>query len=470
MVDLEVEATYQTTKRGKLEEELISSETQAAILKMTRDFLSRPENAYSLIPASLDNPGLENSIGTYNEAVLERMQLAANAKPNNVALKQANAAIDAMRANVITSVERAYQTTLAVIENLKREMGSTQSRLDRVPTQEREFIDMKRQQEVKQELYVFLLQRREETAMLLANAVPKGQIIDEAYTLNNPLSMGKSSIMLIALFLGLCIPPVYLYLRKTFRNKFEKREDVENLVSVPVLGEICTDKTGRQLVVAATDTTSTSELFRLMRSNLLFVLNDPNDKVVLMTSTVSGEGKSFVSINLAASLALLENKRVCLVGMDIRKPRLAQYLKISAPMGLTQYLSSSAVTLDQIINKEPLTKGLDIIVAGPVPPNPGELLSSEKVDALFEELRKRYDYIVVDTAPVGMVSDTFTLDRVANATIYVTRANYTSLNDLRYIEEIYEDHRLKKLSIVINGTTSKKGYGYGYGHMHKAQS
>ena len=207
-----------------------------------------------------------------------------------------------------------------------------------------------------------------------------------------------------------------------------------------------------------------------MRSALLFVLSESTDKVVLMTSTVSGEGKSFVSINLASSLALLEGKKVCLVGMDIRKPRLSQYLKVSAPLGLTQYLASSEVSIDNIITHNPLGNGLDLIVAGPVPPNPGELLMSKKVEALFEELRLRYDYIIVDTAPVGMVSDTFTLDRIADATVYVTRANYTSINDLRYIDEIYEDHRLKKLSIVINGTATKKGYGYGYGegqHHHR---
>ena len=470
MVDLEVEATYQTTKRAQIDKDLMAAETQAGILKMTLDFLNVPDNAYSLIPATIDNKALESAIGQYNELVLERMKLATSAKANNVALKQIEASIDAMRSNILLSVDRAYKSSLVTVSDLRRELGTTQGRLGQVPAQELQFIDMKRQQEVKQELYVFLLQRREETAMLIANAVPKGQIIDAAYTLNKPLSMGKSSIMIIAFLFGLMLPPIGLYLRRMLRNKFDTREEVERIVSVPVLGEICTEKSGRQLVVSSTDTTSISELFRLMRSALLFVLSESTDKVVLMTSTVSGEGKSFVSINLASSLALLEGKKVCLVGMDIRKPRLSQYLKVSAPLGLTQYLASSEVSIDNIITHNPLGNGLDLIVAGPVPPNPGELLMSKKVEALFEELRLRYDYIIVDTAPVGMVSDTFTLDRIADATVYVTRANYTSINDLRYIDEIYEDHRLKKLSIVINGTATKKGYGYGYGegqHHHR---
>ena len=234
---------------------------------------------------------------------------------------------------------------------------------------------------------------------------------------------------------------------------------MENITDVPILGEMCTDRSGNRMVVSAESTSSTAELFRLMRSNLLFVLNDPNDRVVLITSSTSGEGKSFISINLAASLSLL-NKRVVLVGMDIRKPQLANYLNISPKFGLTQYLSSSAVTLDQIITPLEGTPGLDVIVAGPIPPNPAELLISQKIDDLVSELRRRYDYVILDTAPIGLVSDTFTLNRVTDASIYVCRANYTSVKDLEEVNRIYDNNRLKKLSIVVNGTASKKSYGY----------
>jgi capsular exopolysaccharide synthesis family protein len=200
-----------------------------------------------------------------------------------------------------------------------------------------------------------------------------------------------------------------------------------------------------------------------LRTNLLFVLNDVNDKVVLMTSTTSGEGKSFISTNLAATLSLL-NKKVLLVGMDIRNPQLAHYLKLNPRFGLTQYLSSTQIDLDDVIVPMPGYNNLSVIVAGPVPPNPGELLASHRVDELFATLRERYDYIVVDTAPVGMVSDTFTLDRISDATVYVCRANYTPSNELRsLVGEIHDNKRLKKLSIVVNGTASKRVYSYGYG-------
>ena len=187
----------------------------------------------------------------------------------------------------------------------------------------------------------------------------------------------------------------------------------------------------------------------------------PNDHVVLVTSSTAGEGKSFISINLAASLALL-NKNVVLVGMDIRKPQLANYLNIAPKFGLTQYLSSSSVLLDQIITPLKSVPGLDVIVAGPIPPNPAELLISHKLDELVADLRKRYHYIILDTAPIGLVSDTFTLNRVADASIYVCRANYTSKKDLEEVNHIYENKRLKKMSIVVNGTASKKTYGYSH--------
>ena len=223
---------------------------------------------------------------------------------------------------------------------------------------------------------------------------------------------------------------------------------------------MCEDNSGSKIVAVNGNKSSAAELFRMLRSNLLFVLNNSSDKVVLLTSSAPGEGKSFISINMAAALAAL-GKKVLLVGMDIRKPMLAQYLGISPKFGITQYLSSSSISIGQIIEKVPGIDNLDTIVAGPVPPNPAELLASEKVDALFAELRGQYDYIIVDTAPLGLVSDTFTLDRVADATIFVCRLNRTKASAFNELNEIYEQKRLKKLSIVINGSKSRKEYGYG---------
>lgn len=461
IIGVDVEAKYQTEKRATLEKALIEAEVEAEVLKMTADFIKNPENAYDLIPApSIKNEGLQNSIHSFNELVLRRMQLAANAKPGNIALRQLSDQIDALRGNVYNSVLRAYETSTGAARDMHAKLNSTMGRLGTVPAQERAFIDKERQRQIKQEIYLFLLQRQEETAIMLANSTPKGLIVDEAYTLNEPLGLGKKGILAICLLLSLCAPPVALYLRRILRSRIETRQEVERITDVPVIGEISTSRSGKHLVVDSAETSSTAELFRLMRSNLLFVLTPPNEKVVLVTSASPGDGKSFIAINLAASLALL-GKRVLLVGMDIRKPRLAEYLGISPRLGLTQFAASADMKVSDIIVHEPNMPGLDVIAAGPVPPNPGELLTSHRIDHLFTELRKDYDYIIVDSAPVGRVSDTYALDRISDAAIFVCRVGNTSLSDMHIADEIREQHRLKKLSIAVNGTPARRTYGYG---------
>lgn len=462
IVDVAAEANYQSVKKGQMESAVFNTEKEIALLKLTREFLADSLNYTELIPASVANGGVQSGINTYNSLVFKRLELTQNAKQNSYALRQLTKQMDLVRANLLVSSDKALENAELNLSKIKAEQSSIAGKLGNIPTQEREYINMKRQQEIKQEIYLFLLQKQEENAMLLANSIPKGQIIDEAFSLSEPLGLSKKVILLIALVLGLLFPPMLLYIRGLVRSKFETKEDVERRISAPILGEMCVDRSGRNLVVSATDTSSATELFRLIRTNLQFMLGGENDKVVLMTSTRSGEGKSFISLNLAATLSLLEGKRVLLVGMDIRNPQLANYLGINPPMGLTNYLSTSNVSLESIIQPVPGVADCDVIVAGPIPPNPAELLASKKVDELFAKLRTMYDYIVIDSAPVGMVSDTFSLDRVADATVYVTRVNYSTVSDLRFVEDIYTNNRLKKLSVVVNGTTSKKGYGYGY--------
>lgn len=465
VMTMEFEAKYQAEKRGKIEESLIQAQTKADILKMTLDFFKNPDNKYSLVPVAIPEEAVSNAIGEYNAVILKRLDLIDNVSESNTAVRSLEKQIDAMRENLNSSLHRIYANAELTLNEIKKEHDAVISRMGEAPEQEYHYIDLMRQRGVKQQLYLFLLQRKEETSILLSNARPKGTVVDQAYVLTDPVGMSSKVYILLFLILGLIVPPVYLFLRKVIRNRFDTREEVESEVSVPILGEMCEDRSGNKLVVTANNHSSAAELFRLIRSNLLFMLNNTNDKVVLMTSSTSGEGKSFMTINIAASLAML-GKKVLIVGMDIRKPRLSEYLDINPRFGLTQYLSSDNVTLDQIINPVADTKGLDIITSGPIPPNPAELLASEKVDKLFAELRKMYDFIVVDTAPVGMVSDTFTLSRISDATIYVCRINYTPLSDLKMVQNIYSDNRLKKLSMIVNGTTSKKAYGYGYGESH----
>lgn len=462
IADIAGEAEYQTLKKGKTEQNLIEAETEAEILKMARDFLSSPANAYQLLPASIDNKPLQEAIDQYNKLVLKRINLAKNALPGNRQLVRLSEQIDAMRENIITSVSRAYDSRMVAVNQLKLEFGAAQAKLGDIPAQERGFRDISRRQAVKEKLYLFLLQNREQTAMMLANAAPKGVVIDEAYALNEPLTMKKRYIYLIALIIGLMLPPVVIAVKNLLKNKFTTLDELRSLTSLPVLGEVSLSHSKSPLVVYKGADSTVAELFRLIRSHLEFILPSQKSNTLLVTSTSSGEGKSFVSINLAATLALT-GKKVVVVGADIRKPRLAAYLSINGNYpGLTSYLSNTDINVDSLIVKDSSRWPFDIILSGPVPPNPAELLLNDRLDSLFGDLSTKYDYIIIDSAPVGMVSDTFTLDRVVQATIYVCRADCTTFDDISFVERLAAENRLKKPAVILNGTKSKRGYGYGY--------
>lgn len=462
LANVEIQATYLMNRANTLEEQLIKAETEFEILEMIRAYISNPENKYSLIPKATDVASDVNAISSYNGLVLEHIKLSNNAKTNNKTLQALEEQIDALRENIIETLNKSYESSLMRLNELRNQVKQSQSKLGGVPSQEREYLELLREQTIRNTLYSFLLQKREENQLVLAATTPRGKIVDNAFAYNEPIAPNKMLVILIALFFGVMIPVGYLYIKHLLRSKFDTKEEVERLTDVPILGEMCLDKGDHSMAIRVKGSNSIAELFRLIRSNLQFLLGGRGDKVVMVTSTVSGEGKSFISINLAASLAML-GKRVLLVGMDIRCPKLAEYLNLKVDKGLTEYLSSQSVSIDDIVLKDAVQENMDIITAGPIPPNPSELLASSKVDELFSILRGKYDYIIVDSAPVGMVSDTFTLTRISDATVYVCRANYTKLKDIEYINSLYVDNRLNRMSLVVNGTETKKGYGYGYG-------
>lgn len=460
IIDVGLEAGKQFEKQTELENSLLKLRTQKELIQMASEFISEPANKYSLVPVAANAEGIPASLSQYNSMILERQEFAKTVHSDNIALKRLDNRIATVRDNIMASFAKTLENVDVKIKDINRTMAETNAKLGTAPLSEREFLNLQRQQQLKQSLYMFLLQRREEVAMVLANAFPKGTVIDEAFTLSDPLGISKKIILLLALIFAFALPPIALFIRKFITNRIESRKDVEKATEIPILGEICEDNSGEKIVVTSGNNSSAAELFRLLRTNLRFVLDNPNDKVVLLTSSFSGEGKSFISINLAASLAALDMK-VILVGMDIRKPVLSGYLGIKSNLGVTQYLSGQDVELARLINKVPGVENLSVMLSGPIPPNPAELLASPKVDSMFTELRKQFDYIIVDTAPIGLVSDTFTLDRIADASIFVCRMNHTKLNMFEELNDIYEKKRLKKLSIIINGAKARKTYGYG---------
>lgn len=465
ITDVGVEASYNMGVRGTADHALVQAETESEIIKMTRDFLRQPGNEFQLVPITSNMPkSLGDAINEYNNLVIKRMEVADNARGNNTALRRLDESISSLRRNIDTSLTKALETSQVQVREARSRLNSSLSKLGNVPAQEREFLGLKRQQAVKQELYIFLLQRREETAMMIANAIPKGRIIDEAYSLSQPVSVKMKTVLAIALLIGLIVPCLLLYLRRLFRTKFDDMQELRALTDIPVVGEICKDKNAENLVVTPGSSTPTTELFRMVRSSLQFMTAGDGCHTILVTSTRPGEGKSFISVNLAASFAIT-GKRVVLLGMDIRNPQLGNYLGLNHNAGITNFLADPSLSIDSIIMSSPRVQGCDVILAGPVPPNPSELLSSSAVDKLFAELRERYDYIIIDSAPSGMVSDTLSLGHVADMTLYVTRADYTLRRDVTFVNNLSTDNRLPRIALVLNGVPMRaKAYGYGYGY------
>ena len=467
LTDIKVEARIMLEQNTELREKEIEIETQEQMVGIIENFLKN-DNDYGLIPfaASLDDNTSMNAIQQYNGLVLKRLEVTSSAKGKNPSLQILDNQIEATRKNVLETLQGLKESFAVSRAVLLEQENVFLDRIKNMPTQEREFVEMQRQQLVKQELFLFLLQKREENALTLSMSTPKGMVINEAYRIIEPISTSTKKILLVGLVLGLVLPFVYLYLKNLLRTKFSTRAELEALTAVPVLGEICTEKSDEHIVIREGENSSIAELFRLVRNNIQFILNNKDEKVILITSSVAGEGKSFVGSNLAISMALL-GKRVLLMGMDIRNPQLANYLNLHHAKGLTNYLADAQTKVEEIVIRDALLKNLDVVLAGPVPPNPSELLLSERVDELFAFLRKEYDYIIIDSAPVSMVSDTFSLARISDATIYICRANFTTKEYIRYVNRIVSEKRLKKVSLVLNGTDAKQGYGYGYGNTKK---
>lgn len=470
LTDIQSEARIILEQNGNFKEKLIQVETESAVVDLLEDYLADPHNKFNLIPASVavTDKSVVETIQEYNKILLERNKLAQATFSTNPSLLQLNDQVEAMRKNVVLSVNNVKKGILISKADLQKQEDEFKARIKGMPTQEREFINIERQRMIKEQLFIFLMEKKEENALTLAITAPKAKVIDTAYNINEPLKPKKSIILLAGLVLGILIPFLIFYFLEVLKTKIDTKESLEKITDISVLGEICQNHSSQKLVVKVGESSSISELFRLIRTNLQFVMNSKDEKVILVTSSISGEGKSFVSSNFALSLAILK-KKVVLVGLDIRSPKLLEYLNLpDKKIGITNYLADENLKPEDIILRLNSYENVDVIPGGPIPPNPSELLLSDRLDDLFNYLRNNYDYVIVDTAPVAMVSDTFVLDRVADATIYVCRANYTDKSYIKYATALAKNGRFKKLSFVINGTKGRQGYGYGYGHKSPA--
>ena len=471
ITDLSSEAKIALEGNAEYEKRRVENQTQISLVKDLQRYLQGSD--YEVLPSNvgLKDEALATAIAKYNEMLMERNRLLRTSTENNPTIINLTSSIHAMRANVVASMDATLKGLQITKADLQREAKRFSQRISDAPTQERQFVSIARQQEIKAGLYLMLLQKREENAITLAATANNAKIIDAAIPDEAPVAPKKMMILLMALMMGAGIPVGIIYLISLTQVTIEGRADVEKLTTLPVIGDIpvADDLKGSSIAVFENQNNLMSETFRGIRTNLQFLLEE-GQKVVMVTSTVSGEGKSFVSANTAISLSLL-GKKVVIVGLDIRKPGLNKVFNLSTKeQGITQFLTDPKRNIMDLVQQSDVNANLFILPGGAVPPNPTELLARKGLEEAIEQLKQHFDYIVLDTAPVGMVTDTQLISRIADLTIYVCRADYTRKSEFALVNELATTNKLPCISIAINGLDLKKkkyGYYYGYGKYGK---
>ena len=465
ITDLSSEAQIALTGNAEYEKKRVENQTQINLIVDLQKYLQGSE--YEVLPANvgLQDGGLVGAISRYNEILIERNRLLRTSTESNPAIVNLNTSIRAMRSNVQATLDATLKGLQITKADLDREASRYSRRISDAPTQERQFVSIARQQEIKAGLYLMLLQKREENAITLAATANNAQIIDAAIADDNPVSPKRMMVYLVALFFGMGIPVGIIYLIGLTKFKIEGRADIEKLTSLPVVGDIpLADEKSGSIAVFENKNNLMSETFRNVRTNLQFMLENGKN-VILVTSTISGEGKSFVSSNLAISLSLL-GKKVVIVGLDIRKPGLNKVFNIpQKDHGITQFLTNPSMNLMDLVQPSDINRNLFILPGGAVPPNPTELLARDGLEKAIETLKTNFDYVILDTAPVGMVTDTLLIGRTADLSVYVCRADYTRKAEFTLVNELSENKKLPNLCVAINGLDlQKKKYGYYYGY------
>lgn len=429
------------------------------------NYLANETNRYKIIPSMLgiEEPSLLQQVTEFNRLQLDRETSLKNVALNNPRILSMEVGIEKLRNDMLENLKNVRETYLLALDALKNKNREADRLINSIPSKEKQLLEVTRQQNILQELYQYLLQKKLETAIASASTISNIKVVEPAMASNIPVSPNKRSLYIIAILLGIAIPTGIIFLKEYLNDKVKGKGDIQHLTDAPILGEVGHAHESATLVVTRNNRRFLAEQFRIIRSNLQYILPNANKPVLMVTSSYSGEGKSFVSTNLGSVLAL-SGKRTVILEFDIRKPKIMKGLGLHERKGLTNFIVGS-INLDEIIHPVPDVDNLYVIPCGPVPPNPAEMLLSEKVEQLFNELRKRFDAIIIDTAPVGLVSDAVTLGRFADSTIYIVRHNYTVKKQIHLIDDIYRQNKLPHLSIIINDITVQGGYGYyGYGN------
>lgn len=466
VIDLASQSSMYFENVSELNSDLRSQEVQYHVVELLEQYLTQSANQRSLVPSTLGltDPTLLELTAGYNLLVSNRLkELQTGATPNNPVVKNLENNIEEARLKMLQNLSNIKKVYLNNINKLKSESKNIRQEIASIPQRERETREKARQQEIKQNLYLYLMQKREESEISQASTIANSRIIDTALPVLNLVNPLPIKIYGIALLIGLLLPVGIISFKDLLNDKVTTKADIQKGTSAPVLGEIGHSAEEKVLLFPNKSRTVVAEQMRILRSNLRFVLRDKiENPTILVTSSFSGEGKSFISTNIGATLAI-SGKKTVILEFDLRKPKILAGLDLPKSQGLTNYLVGGA-TLEEIAQRVPQVDNLFVIPCGPVPPNPSEILLTNKIPELFTWLKSHYDAVIIDTAPVGLVSDSFTLGQYADSTLYVVRQRYTFKRQLAFIEELYKQKKLPNMGILVNDviTDGAKGY-YGYG-------
>lgn len=446
--------------------ELSLQEVKLRVIDLLSRYIADEKNPYRIVSSTLgvEEPTLLQQVTEYNKLQLERETALKSTTAENPFVKNIEAGIGRLRDDMLENLRNIRKSYQLAMESVRSKAKTLDDQILSMPGKEKQLLEKTREQKILEELYSFLLQKKLETSIASASTISNIKVLEPAMAGGIPVAPNRKSTYLLFSMLGLILPSGIIFLIELLNDKVKTKTDVNRLTTTPVLGEVGHAEESSALVVTANNRKFIAEQFRILRSNLQYILPKKDKPVIMVTSSFSGEGKSFVSTNLGAVLAI-SGKRTVILEFDIRKPKIMEGLGLKERKGITNYIVGT-VSIGEIVYPVPGVDNLFVIPCGPVPPNPAEMLLEDKVTILFTELRKMFDTVIVDTAPVGLVSDSITLGQQADATIYIVRHNYTFKKQVNMIDELYINKKLPHMSIVINDVDSKGGYGayYGYGN------